>query len=235
MSGLLPDLAGTATRLQGFVRELPLDRSFILAVALAMCVLASATGCREATPEPKGGQAVRDLCPPRTDDQYYFESGSLARFDEVNRPVVSRYLRQLDAPSFSCGQQVAEGYRLTRVPTATGGTVVVSVAETGSGWSVSAAEFEAGPKRDELVRRWTPAVSPEQVSTLLESVRRARLWSVPGWKGDVTANDGVHWFVEVRNGASYRLVDRHSPASSDDVVRVGENLLRIAGFANPDQ
>jgi hypothetical protein len=216
--------------------ELPvvaLDRGCVLAVVLALCVLASATGCYETTLELKLGQAVRDECPPRTDEQYYFESASLAPFDTANRPVVSQYLAQLDEPSFSCGREIVEGYRLTRVPSATGGTVVVSVAQTGSRWIVNAAEFAAGSKRYDLFRRWAPAISQQQVSDLREAVKLAQLWSVPGWKGDVTANDGVHWFVEARSSTSYRVVARHSPPSTDEVLMVGEVLLRVAGLTPP--
>src|SRR3990172_304107 len=106
-----------------------------------------AGACASPRPEPARGEAVRQECPPRPSDDFFFPPGIIAvdpEHDSSQRRAYSRSFRLAGAPSLSCGPFPAEAYRLQHWIYFRGTFIItVTVGRDGRDWEVEGIELSA--------------------------------------------------------------------------------------------
>jgi hypothetical protein len=200
-----------------------MTRSF---AALAICATFGGGACVRTPPPREPGFQVRESCPPKNDEYFYFPSAAISDKgdkDKQHRAALSRYLQALDSPSLSCGAAPVEGYRLVRLMTAR--ATVILAARAGDNWTLESSQLE---RRDNNL--WIVAahsrreLGSDESKTLLDFLDKNAIWTAPTWMDAAAAASGSNttptdgfWTIEARKDRSYRAITRVNP--TEDVFR----------------
>jgi hypothetical protein len=199
------------------IRHLTLFGSRIAAGPFVLTLfVTSIFGCREtALPELSAAQRVRPRCPVASADDFFFPPDAVfplnARRDKFQRELASRFLTRTATPSLSCGDAVAEGYRLLWMPESASPTVI-TVTLVGTSWLLDATEFH-DPRTSQaftIARHVTRHVTDEQIPQLLDALERAHFWTRQPWR-DSETNDAATWMIEGRRKTGYHVATMLDP------------------------
>lgn len=196
-----------------------------------MCAALGGGACVATSPPPQPGFQVRETCPPRDDEHFYFPGAAISDNvdnDRQNRAALSRYLQALQSPSLSCGAEPVEGYRLMRVMPSR--ATVILAARSGGDWTLDSSQLE---RRDDnlwiVTTHSRRELRPDESKRLLDSLDRSAIWTAPSWMDSSTTPSGSHaapldglWIIEARKDTSYRAVTR---------VKSAEEVFQATGAA----
>lgn len=201
--------------------------------ALVTWSMAAFTACVITPPSVNQGLRVRATCPTLDDPEYYFEAGTLGRYDQSNRPGFSALLRAAGERSLSCGREAPDARRLTYAPNTARGNVIIAIDCEGSQCTLRATEFAPSPDRLTVVRTGTASVRRDrEQDAVAASLDRFNVWEADVWQGRSGADDGDNWLLEVRSGNRYRAIGRHVP-DDDLFTEVARQFFIAAKLAPP--
>lgn len=215
---------------------LPLSASrrvVFAAGAAALAALYWGLVARE-TPPPELNAAVpqRMTCAESESADYYFPEGRLyldGVLDRQQRAALSIVLRAAKGQSLYCPADGDEAYRLTRVDAAPPLTVLARSSQGraslevirlgGERWTWPPGDIALDSSRQLSAVEW---------QTLVETIERARIWSLPP-VGVPPEGEGTVWLLEGRRDRVYTAVIRQF-GDQEPIRELGPVFLRLAAI-----
>ena len=212
--------------------------AFLVIVLFALVLASSLQACSWSSPpelpQLLRGQPARSDCPARSDNQYFFEKGTLHDKHDFVETWATQYLRAADEPSISCGAGLSETYRVTwlhsfRRP------LIVRVTTSHQSATLVATEFnrpESFLKSIKVVRRVETALTSADWLRIKSALDAADFWSMPVTMG-LRGNDGDEWLVEGRRDGGYHAVNRWGATGA--YREAAATILRASGVRSSDE
>jgi hypothetical protein len=174
--------------------------------------------------------AVRETCPVRTSDEYYFPAETFAdesgRNDAFVRGWYSEQLRAMGEPSLSCGSP-GRVYRFTWLRTFHH-PIAVRVTDFGRRGRLDAIELDGagGYEPGKPLRRRSFVLGKKTMGALRESMASA--WDLAATEPS-NGRDGAEWIIELADHGRHHAIVRWSPTRGP-VRDLGLRLLEASGW-----
>lgn len=174
--------------------------------------------------------AMRDACPARHSDEYYFPAGTFTdesgRDDAFVRGWFSQQLRAMGEPSLSCGAP-ARVYRFTWLRTFHH-PVAVRVTDFGRRGRLDAIELDGagGYEPGQPRRRRSFVLGAKTMVALREAMAPA--WDIAATE-PTSGRDGAEWIIELADERHHHSIVRWSPERGP-VRELGLRLLQASGW-----
>jgi hypothetical protein len=192
-------------------------RRLVLSIALSSIATMSAA-------------AVRETCPVRTSDEYYFPAETFAdesgRNDAFVRGWYSEQLRAMGEPSLSCGSP-GRVYRFTWLRTFHH-PIAVRVTDFGRRGRLDAIELDGagGYEPGRPLRRRRFLLGAKTMVELRDAMASA--WDIAATEPS-SGRDGAEWIIELVDEERHHSIIRWSPERGP-VRELGLHLLHASGW-----
>ena len=205
--------------------------------AFVLVSLMGSTACNAVeVPAVSAALKAAARCPAEGEPAHFFSADAISSTPERTRwliPVYSHLLTTAQAHPFSCGDEIAIGYRLMVVPPFEP-PLLVELIKHGEGWRIRRATFSGSIDLSQLNTGFTITVkdlteftvSASDAESFIRGLEEARFWSTPAVKTP-DGNDLTAVTIEGRNGNSYRLVTRLT-SENDPLEESARILLNLA-------
>lgn len=211
-------------------------RTTLYCLRLMAFLTMAVVGCVDAVPPTQtSGESVRRVCPVPGTDDFYFPEGAVnpnSVVDErVERALLSGLLTRQGAPSLSCGNRPAEGYRMVWAGGAAS-PLVITVLRTDATWRLDWVQLSAPEpgQPGEATAEGGRDLMWADVRAVVTALEDAEFWSARISSG--SGPEGLAWLVEGREGPRSRAV-LLSPGLTPPFSGVARAFLALAGLREP--